>query len=374
MRWVWRERIPRRPALRAIRALGARWTLAAVAAALVTMVLASCTIDGPFKYTETKMETRTVPVEGIATLETRLGSADITVVTKEGTDAEFIITKTYKAHEREYGENLLAETAVKIERQGSRLVLTRENTKKVNVDVVFKGYVSIEITATLPAGIALDILTGSGDILVGDRTAAILIHSGSGDITVGGAAGGIDVKSGSGDVRLQQAKGTVKFTSGSGDFFGGDIEGVAEGSTGSGEVNIEKIVGDLTVSTGSGDVSVLSATGKVSARSGSGDMEFRGHKGGADILTSSGDIAFATSATEGEIDLKTSSGDIGVTLYGVESAELDISTLSGAITSKVPIVIREASRRHLVGVAGDGRLKLKIETSSGSVSVDKGSI
>jgi DUF4097 and DUF4098 domain-containing protein YvlB len=365
MRWTWRERIPRKPAI---------WTLATVVATLATIALSGCTIDGPFKYTETKMETRTVPVDGIATLETRLGSADITVVTKEGSEAEFIIKKTYKAHEREYGEKLLAETAVKIERQGSRLVLTREDTKKVNVDMVFKGYVSIEITATLPAGVSLDILTGSGDILVGDRTAAILIHSGSGGVTVGGAAGGIDVKSGSGDVRLQAAKGTVKFSAGSGDFFGGDLESATEGSTGSGEINIEKIVGDLMVSTGSGDVSVLSSTGKASARSGSGDMEFGGHEGGADILTSSGDIAFATSATEGEIDLKTSSGDIDVTLYGVESAELDISTMSGAMTSKVPVVVKEASRRHLVGVAGDGRLKLKLETSSGNVSVDKGSI
>jgi DUF4097 and DUF4098 domain-containing protein YvlB len=85
-------------------------------------------------------------------------------------------------------------------------------------------------------------------------------------------------------------------------------------------------------------------------------------------------VAVGVSGSDGSVEVKTASGDIDVALYGNDSVELDISTMQGTITSKIPIIVKEASRRHLVGVSGAGALKLKLETSSGSVSVTRGSI
>jgi hypothetical protein len=304
----------------------------------------------------------------------RLGAADIDVVTKEGPEAEFIIKKTYRASEEAYGKKLLREAVVSIERDGSTLVVERKESSRINPDMLLKGYVSIEITATVPAGIALDFLTGSGDLKIDDRAAAISIRSGSGDVAVGNAGAGFDMRSGSGDVRLQSARGTVKASTGSGDIFLGTIEGDTRVSTGSGEIDIENIVGDLSLGTGSGDITVAASRGTASVKTGSGDIEFRGHGGSADVVTSSGDVEFGVSGSEGNVNLRTSSGEIYVTFYAAESAELDITTLTGTITSKIPIVVKEASRRHLVGVAGSGQLKLRIETNSGSVSVARGSV
>jgi hypothetical protein len=252
--------------------------------------LPGCSLDEHFKYSETSMETKALSVEGIAKIEMRLGAADIDVVTKEGPEAEFIIKKTYRASEEAYGKKLLREAVVSIERNGSTLVVERKESARINADMLLKGYVSIEITATVPAGIALDFLTGSGDLKVDDRSAAITIRSGSGDVTVGNAGAGFGMRSGSGDVRLQSARGKVKVSTGSGDIFLGTIEGATEVSTGSGEIDIESIVGDLSLGTGSGDITVAASRGTASVKTGSGDIEFRGHGGSADLVTSSGDI------------------------------------------------------------------------------------
>lgn len=348
--------------------------LVVAAAALAVVLLAGCDLEGTYKYSDTVMETKAMPLSGIETLETRCGSADITVVTKEGSEAEFIVKRTYKASEREYGEKLLQDVVITIRKEGSRLILEREEKHKITPGKVFNGFVSVEITATIPARIGLDVLTGSGDLEVDDRTGHILVRSGSGDAHIGKAAGGLDIKTGSGDLRLRSAVGRVTVSCGSGDFFATDIEGGVEASSGSGDISIEKLVGDGGFSTGSGEISVASSKGNVGAKSGSGDLEFRGHTGSADLTTSSGDILFGVSSSEGEISLRTSSGDVSVTLYGVTSMELDVSTASGTIQTQVPIVVREATRRRLLGVAGDGRLKLKIGTASGEVMVAGGSV
>jgi len=338
------------------------------------LVLGGCTLDGAYKFSQSSMETKSMPVANIATLETRLGSADITVVTKEGPEAEFIIKKTYRSNDKEYGEKLLRETEITIQKEGSRLVVDRKEKDRIKTDMLFKGYVSIEVTATLPSAIGLDMLTGSGDIEIDDRTGPILVRSGSGDTQISKAGGGLDVKAGSGDVRVRDAQGPVKFTAGSGDFFATSIDGRVEGSTGSGEINIESIKGDAGLSAGSGDISVGSSAGALEARTGSGDLEVGGHTGSAEVTTSSGEIDFGISSNDGDIVLKTSSGEVNVTLYGVTSMEMGVVTESGTIESKVPIVVKEAARRRLVGLMDGGQLKLTIETTSGDVAITPGSI
>ena len=148
----------------------------------------------------------------------------------------------------------------------------------------------------------------------------------------------------------------------------------ADMSAGSGDININLIKGDVSVGTGSGDVVIDASEGIAIVKTGSGDISFGGHTGSAEVTTSSGEIEFCAAADEGEVTLRTSSGDVDVVIYGGDSIELDISTSSGVIDTKVPIVVREASRRRLRGISGDGRWKLKVSTSSGNVGVRRGRI
>jgi hypothetical protein len=353
-----------------------RWKLgiSVIIVCLSLIAFSGCTlVDAKYKYTGDETETKAFDLAGIETVEMRLGSADVEIISKDTGEATFIIKKTYRASEKEYGEKMLSEAEITIEREGSRLILRRGKAKQRGWDMLVKGYVSFDITATIPADIALDMLTGSGDLEIDERTAHISIRSGSGDV-IAEAAGGLDASSGSGDMRLHRARGPVTFSAGSGCIYAGRIDGDFTGSTGSGDINVDEVTGDAEISSGSGDISVDSSEGMLWAKSSSGDIEIGMHAASAEIWTSSGDVELTSTADQGEVTVQTSSGDVDVAIHDTESVELDISTSTGTIDTKVPIVVKEASRRRLRGVSGEGRLKLEISTLSGDVSVKRGSI
>ena len=127
--------------------------MAILALPVVGGLISGCTIDGTYKFSQSTMETKSMPAADVTTLETRLGSADVTIVTKEGPEAEFIIKKTYRAKDKEYGEKLLRDTEITIQKEGSRIVLDRKEKDRVKTDMLFKGYVSVEVTATLPSAV-----------------------------------------------------------------------------------------------------------------------------------------------------------------------------------------------------------------------------
>jgi hypothetical protein len=347
------------------------WVLAVLAA---TLVFSGCFgFENRYKYTGTKTETKTFDLDAIETVAMRLGSADVEVVSKDVSEATFVIKKTFKATDEDRGKELLGEEHLVFKQEGSTLLIERKDKKRTTV-LFSKAYISLDITATLPADVTLDLMTGSGDLDIDARTAPVKIRTGSGDVIMDAAGEGFEARSGSGDVRLDSAGGDVSFSTGSGDIYAGDIEGDGKMSTGSGDISIDLIKGDLSAGTGSGDVVIDASEGTAVVKTGSGDVSFGGHTGSAEVYTSSGEVEFYGEADEGQVTLRTSSGDVDVVIYGGESIELDISTSSGVIDTKVPIVVKEASRRRLHAISGDGRWKLKVSTSSGNVGVRRGSI
>jgi DUF4097 and DUF4098 domain-containing protein YvlB len=331
-------------------------------------------INGNFKYKGTRVEVEPMDLEGIEVVEFQLGSEDIVVMTEEGREVEFKIEKTYRANDRECGEELLDEAEILFERRGERLIVKRKKEKDLGLSQVTKGYVSIDIEVGLPAEIELDISTGSGDVEIANRGGQVSVNTGSGDVEVGEADGGLEVNTGSGDVTVKAARHAVRLSTGSGDVRVGGIGGEATVHTGSGDVTVGKVAGDVDVGTGSGDVEIDNSMGKVGAHTSSGDVDVPHHTGSADIGTSSGDVMLGLYGGEGEIIIKTSSGEVDVTLYGGDAYELEVETGSGSISSHIPLTVRDASRRRLSGRYGTGGFSITIKTSSGSVSLMKGAV
>jgi DUF4097 and DUF4098 domain-containing protein YvlB len=338
------------------------------------MALTGCVFTEGYKYTETTTTTETVPLQGVEIVEVELGSSDIEIVSKDDAEATFIIKKTYRSNDKEYGEELLKKVNIKIERDGSRIMVTRDGKVDQGWDMITKGYINIDITATIPAGIELDISTGSGDVEVDDRTAPVKVHTGSGDVVAGAAAAGFVMGAGSGDLRIDSVNGLLRFSAGSGDLRVDEVKGRLEVSLGSGDVDIDRIEGVVEITTGSGDVGAASSEGAFSVSTSSGDVTLMDHKGDVDIGTSSGDIIVHAGSSEGLIEIDTSSGEVDVVVYEVDSVEIDLKTSTGSIGSKIPIVVQDASRSRLVGAIGDGDLKIHISTTSGDIDLRQGSI
>ena len=112
---------------------------------------------------------------------------------------------------------------------------------EVNDHSLFNN-ISIDYDITVPADVALNLHSGSGDVEVTNVGRFVSAMSGSGNVRAHGVHGPADLESGSGELELDD--------------------------TGA---------GDVKVKTGSGDIKVMSFNGGLNARSGSGDISADGH-------------------------------------------------------------------------------------------------
>lgn len=172
---------------------------------------------------------------------------------------------------------------------------------------------SVRATIAVPTHSAVKVAAGSADVeaigTFGDAT----IETGSGDVELETIDAG-KIKVGSGDVALRTANGRLDLKSGSGDVAIGVLNEAADLTTGSGDVVLDTASGRLKTKTGSGDIVVKSSTGN------------------ADVLAGSGDVLLRR-LESGELKAKTGSGDISVGVPDGTAAYLDVTTVTGSVSS-----------------------------------------
>ena len=166
-------------------------------------------------------------------------------------------------------------------RTGDTLVVRLESEGNHSWNLFGTRYARLDVTATLPRGLAVQVEVGSGDAVV-SGVASLDASVGSGDLQASDIAGRVDVSVGSGDVQLEDI-GTLRVDSiGSGDVTAARVKGDASvGSIGSGDFDVYGAGGDVEVgSVGSGDAGMRNVAGNVRVGSvGSGDIEATGVRG-----------------------------------------------------------------------------------------------
>jgi hypothetical protein len=135
------------------------------------------------------------------------------------------------------------------------------------VDDCHDSRCSVDIDATLPAGVPVTVHTGSGDLVLEDLLGTVTLRTGSGDIQGDHVAGAnLDIEAGSGDLALSVAEPAehIRATTHSGDVRLSVPSGAyrLDVNTDSGDRHIDGITNDpsapatLDVSTNSGDIRV----------------------------------------------------------------------------------------------------------------------
>jgi DUF4097 and DUF4098 domain-containing protein YvlB len=177
---------------------------------------------------------------------------------------------------------------------------------------------SIDYEITVPADVALNLHSGSGDIEVNQVGRYLAASSGSGSVRAHGIHGPSNLESGSGDLELE-----------------------------------DDAPGDVRARTGSGSIRVHGLNGGFNARTGSGDIEADGHlQGASTISTGSGDVRLhLTPDSRFTLEGSTGSGDIRVHMPGLVAANSD------------------TSRHHVTTEVNGGGPPLEIRTGSGSIEV-----
>jgi len=167
-------------------------------------------------------------------------------------------------------------------------------------------------------------------------------HSGSANVTVTGGAGRLELQTGSGEISADRAEGTASVHTGSGAVRLGPMLAGLRARTGTGDVEVTSLIGPTSLFTGSGDVWLGAVAGDVMARTGSGDLT-------------------VADASEGQIELQTGSGSIRVGVRAGSTAEVDLSSATGAARSELSLTDTRPE--------GAPKLRIRGRTASGSAIV-----
>lgn len=136
-------------------------------------------------------------------------------------------------------------------------------------DLLMMQSASLDLTVTLPRGMAVTVRDGSGETTI-SGTGTLDVTDGSGGLTISDVAGNLEIQDGSGSIEVHDVAGDVRITDGSGSIdvrkVGGsvdvphdgsgslEIEGVKHnvhiGLKGSGGVSVSDVGGDLVVDHG----------------------------------------------------------------------------------------------------------------------------
>jgi DUF4097 and DUF4098 domain-containing protein YvlB len=222
---------------------------------------------------------------------------------------------------------------IRLDASGSRLTLELSNA--------YRGDES-RFEVTVPTGVRVIARAQSGDISISGTHGEVEARAQSGDVKVDDVANRLDIGTLSGDVEAHTVNGDVQIKSVSGDVQVSDFKGDFEGETVSGNIVLRTAIGRY-----------------VRSHTTSGDLVYEG-----------------TVDPSGRYELSAHSGDIRLDIPTNSSAQLTISTWSGAIDSDFPITLRPGE--HGIGSAqakrftfeiGGGDARITAETFSGDITI-----
>jgi DUF4097 and DUF4098 domain-containing protein YvlB len=195
--------------------------------------------------------------------------------------------------------------------------------------------------------------------------------TGSGNLDVNGIAGPANFVVGSGNVSATAITNDAHAIAGSGNVTFTDSRGRVDVTTGSGNVVVRGAKDEVRVRTGSGNIRVEQPGANVEAGAGSGDIELRGATADVRLHTGSGAISVdGNPAPTAYWDIRASSGDVELHVPSSASFRFYARSSSGGIDVTVPSVTEGTPGKHdFQARVGDGKARVEVETSSGSISL-----
>jgi hypothetical protein len=257
---------------------------------------------------------RTLTVSAQPDLYVSTGSGNITIHPGDGNQIRVV------GHVHA-GWNVFGDVDGKITRIVDNPPITQDgNTVKIGLsgDHDLFSNISIDYEVSVPSDVALNLHSGSGDVMVDHVGRYLSASSGSGNVRAHGIHGPAELSSGSGDIELQQ-----------------DGPGDVKTRSGSGNIRVHGFNGGLTARTGSGDVE---ADGRLTAA--------------ANLASGSGNVTMhLTPDAHFNLEASTGSGDIHIGFPGAPEQG-------------------ENSRHHLTAPINGGGAPLEVRTGSGNVVID----
>ena len=122
-----------------------------------------------------------------------------------------------------------------------------------------------------------------------------------------------------------------------------------------------------------GDIELAGRFGKVKAGTTNGDIRLESATGQAELSTTNGGIVLELRDLTDDIRADTTNGSIKIRLPGDPNARLVARTTNGSIRTDYPVTIEGTvnSRRRLEGTLGKGGPTISLETTNGSITINR---
>jgi hypothetical protein len=212
---------------------------------------------------------------------------------------------------------------------------------------------SAEYSVIVPPDTQMRGVIGSGNLEVNGIAGPANFTVGSGNISATAILSDTRAIVGSGNATLTDAQGRIDVTAGSGNVEVRGAKDEVRARTGSGNLRIEQPGANVEAEAGSGSIEVRGATADLRLRTGSGQVNVDGNPGPSsywDIRATSGDVELQVpSSASFRFYARSGSGDINVT--------------AASVTEETP------GKHDFQARVGDGKARVEVETSSGSVSL-----
>ncbi|MCX6561182.1 MAG: DUF4097 family beta strand repeat-containing protein [Candidatus Aminicenantes bacterium] len=140
-----------------------------------------------------------------------------------------------------------------------------------------------------------------------------------------------------------------------------------------GDVELIGKFGEVAASSTNGNVRLEGAAGPAVLDTTNGDIVARDIRGSVKADTTNGGITLTVDGLKDNVTADTTNGSIRVKLLGTVNARLEARTTNGHIDVAVPVTIKDLSksRSRLSGTIGDGGPLMKLDTTNGSITIEK---
>lgn len=218
-----------------------------------------------------------------------------------------------------------------------------------------KGRSEAKYTILVPSQFDAKLNTAGGGITVSNLTGEVKADTSGGGLQFGNLHGSLNGDTSGGGIHVTDCNGPIKIHTSGGGIETAGGSGSLDGDTSGGAITVKTFKGPMSMHTSGGGIAIENIAGKIKADTSGGSIS-----------------ALLLSPLPGDVSLSTSGGGVGVKIPADAAFNLDAETSDGSVSCDLPVVKQGAAEHNQIkGVVNGGGPLLQLETSGGSIHVQK---
>lgn len=281
-----------------------------------------------------------------------LGHGPVTLQGGARVNVAYTVKVRVEARSEAEARRMLSGAAVRVSyERGELLIVAPGGAALSAVTIAGPRFGGVDIATTDGAvdarGVdgSLEVNSGAGEIYADQIHGNCVLMTGGGDVRVGEVRAGLRCRTGAGRITVTSAGGQAVLETDGGDIVAQRVGGAVRAQTGAGRVEVKFAGGPVNAVTGGGEIVVDKANGIVTARNMGGPVRVDG-AAGVQCQNTSGGVRVVN--IDGAMRVSTAMGSIFATLLAGKLADSFLATGNGDITVMIPsnvgVTIRASNR------------------------------